>query len=88
MSYKENACERHVFLLARCQSGGDKLIGMIRISIIFYSHISQSLDTYKGNISNEPLKHVPWAIKNFDIGYQIDIIDSTFRHYYKEFPMK
>ena len=34
------------------------------------------------------VKHVPQAIKNFDIGYKIDIIDSTFRHYCKEFSVK
>lgn len=40
--------------------GGDKLIGMVRISIIFSSYIShfrftdsKSFDTYKGNISIE-----------------------------------
>lgn len=40
--------------------GGDKLIGMARISIIFSSYIShfrftdsKSFDTYKGNISIE-----------------------------------
>lgn len=44
-----------------CGCGGDKLPGIVRISIIFSSHIShihftdsKSLDTYKDNISIEP----------------------------------